>query len=81
MANVRHSRTYNLHMPEPAPGHPEVPAPAPALAPGNSGQSREFEIVSEFSPTGDQPQAIASLVDTLRSGELADDFKVTEKKL
>ena len=56
---------YNLPMPEPAPGHPEAPAPAP----GNSGQPREFEIVSEFSPTGDQPQAIASLVETLRSGQ------------
>ena len=29
----------------------------------------DFQVVSEFQPTGDQPKAIAQLVDGLRGGE------------
>ena len=32
-------------------------------------EDRPFEFVSDFTPTGHQPQAIAGLIETLRAGE------------
>jgi len=36
----------------------------------------EFKLESEFEPTGDQPQAIRSLVDGINKGERAQDCLV-----
>jgi len=50
----------------PAPA-PSIP-PAPALPPKEEG-GRRFELVSDFEPAGDQPEAIEELVSGLVEGE------------
>src|SRR6266850_8301471 len=42
--------------------------PEPYRAGAGSSESQRFRLVSPFEPTGDQPRAIAELLDGLRSG-------------
>ncbi len=51
----------NAPLVEPAPKMKALGRPAGAAAP--------FELVSDFAPAGDQPQAIADLVAGVRNGE------------
>jgi len=59
--------TIRTSLAEPETGQAFVPhrPERPAKAEGG----RRFRIVSDYQPAGDQPQAIAELVDQLRSGE------------
>lgn len=52
------------------PGFHADAQPAPKIEPGvKPGEGRPFQLVSDFEPAGDQPQAITELVEGLNSGE------------
>ena len=57
-------------VPETAPAHPlENWAPHRPDRPEKSEGGQRFRCVAEFEPTGDQPQAIAELVEAIQGGE------------
>ncbi|WP_417469705.1 excinuclease ABC subunit UvrB [Maricaulis sp.] len=57
-------------VPETAPAHPlEDWAPHRPDRPEKSEGGKRFRCVAEFEPTGDQPQAIAELVEAIQGGE------------